>query len=77
VNTMAVLVLLKNGRKVEFRGWQLSCTNNTPRKLKLSVDFLTQTLLRIWILALMPRWFRSQERIHSLYLKRERQLYDY
>jgi hypothetical protein len=70
-NAMVVLVLRKNGRKVEFRGWQLLCTKNTPRKLKLSVDSVSQTQLRIWNLALMPKWLRSQERKHSQYLKRE------
>ncbi|KEH40952.1 hypothetical protein MTR_1g038885 [Medicago truncatula] len=59
----------KNGRKVEFRWWQLFFFKNTLRKLKLSVDSFTQTQLRIWNLALMPIWLRNQERIHSLTLK--------
>jgi hypothetical protein len=67
---MAVLVLRKNGRKVEFRGWQLLCTKNTPRKLKLSVDSVTQTHSGFWNLALMPKWLRSQERKHSISQKR-------
>jgi hypothetical protein len=73
-NVMAVLVLRKNDRKVEFRGWQLLCTKNTPRKLKLSVDSITQTQLRIWNLALMPKWLRSQER-NTLNISKENTLF--
>jgi hypothetical protein len=58
-------------------GWQLSCTKNTPRKVKPFVDFLAKTQLRIWNIALMPKWLMSHGRIHSQYLKRETQLFDY
>jgi hypothetical protein len=68
-NAMAALVLRKNGRKVEFQGWQLLNSKNTLRKLKLSVDSFTQTQLWIWNLALMPKSLRNQDRIHTLTLK--------
>jgi hypothetical protein len=70
-DAMEVLVLRKNGRKIEFRGWKLSCTKNTPRKLKLSVDFLTQTH-RTWNLALMPKWLIIQKRESTLNLSKEK-----
>ncbi|AES81070.1 hypothetical protein MTR_7g088300 [Medicago truncatula] len=48
-----------------FHFLPLKTRKQSLRKLKLSVDSLTQTELWIWNLAFMPKWLRSEETIHS------------